>query len=254
MSQKNTIIAIFVVFVAALLLSEGEPKEYAHWNYGEDEGPKEWASLDERYHMCADGVIQSPINITNSIDANLSPLLLQGEAKASTFVNNGHTVQVNFNSGNYLTIDDSKYSLKQVHFHTPSENQIDGKSYPMEAHFVHADSYNNLAVIGVMFEESNEDNITLNKLLRNLPELSEDGEKVSKEIKSVVEGYEMLPQSKDYYTFLGSLTTPPCSEGVRWVVLKDSVTISKSQLADFQNAMPKNNRPIQETNSRYILD
>ena len=254
MSQKNTIIAIFIVFVAALLLSEGEPKEYAHWNYGEDEGPKEWASLDERYHMCEEGKNQSPINIVNPVDANLFPLLFQGETKATTFVNNGHTVQVNFSNGNYLTISGKKYSLKQMHFHTPSENQINGKSFPMEVHLVHADSYNNLAVIGVMFEETNDDNITLNKLLRNLPELDEDGEKVIEEIKSDVEGYEILPENKDYYTFTGSLTTPPCTEGVKWIVMKDPVTISKSQLEDFKKSMPKNNRPIQDINARYILD
>ena len=85
MSQKNTILAIFIVFVVALLLSEGEPKKLAHWDYSEDEGPKEWASLDERYHMCAQGANQSPINIVNVIDAELEPLLLQGEAKASIF-------------------------------------------------------------------------------------------------------------------------------------------------------------------------
>lgn len=253
MSQKNTIIAIFTVFVIALLLSDSEPKEYAHWSYNDDEGPKEWASLDERYFMCEEGKNQSPINIVNSIDAQLSPLLLQGEAKADTFVNNGHTVQVNFNTGNYLTINNKKYSLKHMHFHTPSENQIDGKEYPMEAHLVHADSYENLTVVSVMFEVSNEDNITLNKLLRNLPEL-DDEETTINEIQSRVIGYEILPEYKEYYTFTGSLTTPPCSEGVRWIVLKDSVNISKSQLEDFKKVMPKNNRPIQKINARFILN
>ena len=124
----------------------------------------------------------------------------------------------------------------------------------MEAHLVHIDSYDNLAVIAVMFEVTNEDNMTLNKLLRNLPELDEDGETITKEIKSVVTGYELLPQEKEYYTFTGSLTTPPCTEGVRWIVMKDPVTISKNQLEEFEAVMPKNNRPIQEINSRFILD
>lgn len=250
MSLKNTLISIFVVFILALLLSDGEPKEYAHWGYTEDDGPKEWANLDERYSICEDGKNQSPINIVNPIDANLSDLLLQGEAKATNFVNNGHTIQVNFNSGNYLTINDKKFSLKQIHFHTPSENQIDGKSFPMEAHLVHADSYGNLAVIGVMFENTNEDNITLNKLLRNIPESTEE----KQEIKSDIIGYEILPENKEYYTYNGSLTTPPCTEGVKWIVMKNPVSASKSQLEDFKTVMPKNNRPIQKTNSRYILD
>lgn len=249
MSLKNTMISIFVIVIIALLLSDSKEKEFAHWGYDEDLGPKNWAELDERFAICESGLNQSPINITNPIDAQLSPLLFQGESKATTFVNNGHTVQVNFASGSYLTIEGKKYSLKQIHFHTPSENQIDGKSYPMEAHLVHADSYNNLAVVGIMFEES-EDNIVLNKLLRNLPENADE----SQNVKSEVLGYEILPELREYYTYSGSLTTPPCSEGVRWVVLKTPVEISKSQLNDFKNVMPINNRPIQNTNSRYILD
>ncbi|GGD38270.1 carbonic anhydrase [Malaciobacter pacificus] len=252
MSQKNTIIAIFIVFVVALLLSEGEPKKLAHWDYSEDKGPKEWANLDERYNMCGEGKNQSPINITDSIDAELLPLRLKGESKAETFVNNGHSVQVNFNNGSYINISDKKYSLKQIHFHTPSENQIKGKSYPMEAHLVHTDSYDNIAVIAVMFEEGNNDNLTLNKLLRNLPEKYED-EIITENVKSIVTGYEILPENRDYYLYNGSLTTPPCNEGVKWFVLKNAVKISKSQLDDFTKVMPKNNRPIQEINARTIL-
>ena len=249
MSLKNTMISIFVIVIIALLLSDSKEKEYAHWGYDEDLGPKNWAELDERFAICEQGLNQSPINITSPIDAQLSPLLFQGDAKATTFVNNGHTLQVNFANGSYLTINNKKYSLKQIHFHTPSENQIDGKSYPMEAHLVHADSYNNLAVVSVMFEES-EDNIVLNKLLRNLPEENDE----TQMIKSEVFGYEILPSLREYYTFNGSLTTPPCTEGVRWIVLKTPVEISKSQLEDFKNVMPKNNRPIQDINARYILD
>lgn len=248
MSLKNTVISIFVVFVVALMLAEGEPKPMAHWSYADEEGPQEWAYLDERYHMCEDGFNQSPINITNTIDAKLAPLGFEGKALASTFVNNGHTVQANFAGGNELTVDGKTYSLKQVHFHTPSENTIDGKSFPMEAHLVHA-SGSSLAVVAVVFEVGAE-NVTLNKLLRNLPENAED----KNVLKSEVTGYEMLPLSKDYYRFSGSLTTPPCTEGVKWLVLKNPVQLSESQLKDFTTVMPKNNRPIQDINSRTILN
>lgn len=247
MSSKNTIISIFVVFVIALMLAPGEPEPLAKWGYGEEDGPKEWASLDERYKMCDEGMHQSPINIVNSIEAKLAPLVLEGKGKATTFINNGHTVQANFASGNKLTVDGKTYTLRQVHFHTPSENTIDGKSFPMEAHFVHS-SGSNLAVVGVMLEIGAE-NATLNKLLRNLPE--NEGDK--NQLKSDVIGYEMLPQSKDYYRFSGSLTTPPCSEGVKWFVLKSPVQLSESQLKDFKAVMPENNRPIQDINARTIL-
>ena len=119
----------------------------------------------------------------------------------------------------------------------------------MEAHLVHADKNNKLAVIGIMFEVS-EDNTTLNKLLRNLPENKDQ----KNEVKSEIFGYEILPESKEYYRFNGSLTTPPCTEGVKWIVLKTPVIISKSQLKDFEAVMPRNARDIQDINARTILE
>ncbi|MFK2821982.1 carbonic anhydrase [Arcobacter sp. YIC-80] len=247
MSFKSTVISIFVVFVIALMLAEGEPKPLAPWSYTEEGGSEKWAELDERYTMCEKGVNQSPINITNTIDASLVPLKFEGNAKGTIFENTGHGVKVNISGGNKLIIDDEEYSLKQMHFHTPSENTIDGKSFPMEAHLVHAKG-SKLAVVAVMLEVGS-DNIVLNKLLRNLPE--KEGEK--NQLKSSVEGYEILPETKDYYRFDGSLTTPPCTEGVKWFVLKTPVQLSKSQLNDFETVMGKNNRPIQEINARTIL-
>lgn len=250
MSLKNTLISIFIVVIIALMLSgDKEEEKGAHWEYSEDLGPKEWANLDEKYRMCADGLNQSPINITDVINAQLEPLVLDGTAKATTFTNNGHSVEVNFTSTNSLTVDNQKYNLKQIHFHTPSENQINGISYPMEAHLVHSNNAGDLAVLGVMFELG-EDNIVLNKLLRNMPENAGD----NNILKSEILGYDILPSNQEYYRFNGSLTTPPCTEGVKWFVLKTPVSISKSQLADFDAAMPTNNRPIQNINSRTILN
>jgi carbonic anhydrase len=249
MSLKNTLISIFIVFVVALMLSGTTEDKGAPWGYNEDLGPKEWSNLDEKYRMCEDGLNQSPINITDVIPAKLNPLTFEGTSKATTFVNNGHTVQVNFTSANSLSIDNQKYYLKQIHFHTPSENQINGTSYPMEAHLVHANSAGSLAVVGVMFDIG-VDNLVLNKLLRNLPENAGDNNR----LKSEVLGYDILPSNRDYYRFNGSLTTPPCTEGVKWFVLKTPVGISRSQLADFNAAMPTNNRPIQDINARIILD
>ena len=249
MSLKNTLIAIFLIFIITLILSDGEPKPYAKWGYDEDLGPKKWSQLDQRYKICDEGVNQSPINISNAIEANLPKLQLQGNSKATTFLNNGNTLEVKFSNGNFLSLDEKKFSLKKIDFHTPSENQINGISYPMEAQLIHSDSYGNIAVISIMIEESNEDNIVLNKLLRNLPENIDD----KNEIKSNIQGYEIIPTNKDYYTFNGSLTTPPCTEAVRWIVIKESLKASKEQIEDFKAVMPKNNRPIQKINARYIL-
>lgn len=247
MSSKSTIISIFVVFVIALMLAEGEPEPLAPWSYSEDEGPAKWAELDERYAMCENGLNQSPINITNTIDATLAPLKFEGNSKATEFANTGNGVKVSISGGNKLTVDGEEYTLRQIHFHTPSENTIDGKSFPMEAHLVHAKG-SSLAVVAVMFEEGS-DNLVLNKLLRNLPE--NEGDK--NELKSDVEGYEILPENQEYYRFNGSLTTPPCSEGVKWLVLKTPVQLSKSQLGDFEAVMGQNNRPVQAINARTIL-
>lgn len=250
MSLKNTLIAIFVIFVFAMIFSPSQPEEYAKWGYEEDLAPKNWSELDERYNLCKQGVNQSPINITNAINSDIKELLLQGEAKATTFINNGYNLEVKFSNGNFLSFGDKKYSLKSLTFHTPSEHHINGKSFPMEIQLFHKDAYNHTVVVSMLVEQSLEDNITLNKLLRNFPEDEED----IQEIKSQVLGYELLPLKKDYYTYNGSLTTPPCSEAVRWIVLKTPLKATKSQLDDFKAVLEKNNRPIQKTNSRFILN
>lgn len=247
MSSKSTIISIFVVFIVALMLADGEPKPLAPWSYSEDQGPSKWAELDERYAMCENGLNQSPINITNTIDANLAALKFEGNSKGTVFENTGNGVKVLFSGGNKLVVDGQEYSLKQIHFHTPSENTIDGKSFPMEAHLVHTKG-SSLAVVAVMFEVG-EDNLVLNKLLRNLPETEGD----KNELKSDVEGYEILSANQEYYRFNGSLTTPPCTEGVKWLVLKTPVELSQSQLNDFETVMGQNNRPVQDINARPVL-
>jgi len=163
-------------------------------------------------------------------------------------LNNGHTVQVNIASGSTVIIDDIEFELKQFHFHTPSENNINGKSFPLEAHFVHVSKDGELAVVALMFEDGNE-NEMLGKLWAKMPIKS--GEKIKLEIADVTS---LLPKDRDYYRFNGSLTTPPCTEGVRWIVLKKSTTLSKAQLDKFAKVMVHpNNRPIQPVNARIIV-
>ncbi len=250
MSSKNTMIAIFAVLIIALMLSPSKEEEKgAHWSYKEDLGPKYWSSLDDKYTMCSNGLSQSPINIINTIQSNLPQILLKNIKKANNFENNGHTIQVNFHKGNTLSLNNKTYKLKQMHFHTPSENQINSKSYPMEAHLVHSSKKGELLVLALMFEYG-EENIIINQLLRNLPKKQNE----KNNLKSDIYAYKILPDNKNYYSFTGSLTTPPCSEGVTWLVLKNAVNISKSQLKDFEEVMPVNNRPIQKLNSRYILE
>jgi len=220
-----------------------------HWGYSAEVGPKHWSALNEKFHLCSEGQQQSPINLVPSTDVDLAALNINYNAGSKSEINNGHTVQVNIKSGNTLTIDGTTFELKQFHFHTPSENHIKGESFPMEAHFVHASKDGKLAVIAVMIKEGAK-NPTLNMVLKNFPLTVNKDTKLefSKEYLNV-----MLPESLDYYEFMGSLTTPPCSEQVRWVVLKTPITASKEQIAAMhQEIGMDNNRPIQATNKRSI--
>ncbi|WP_281951414.1 carbonic anhydrase [Nitrosophilus kaiyonis] len=222
---------------------------HSHWSYSGDSGPEYWGDLKDEYFMCKEGKNQSPINLNNMVEANLPKLNINYSGNAESIINNGHTIQVNTLGKNSIIMDGIKFTLKQFHFHTPSENKIDGKQYPMEAHFVHADKNGNLLVLALMYEEGEEENRGLKKVIEQLPK-----EKHHKEaLKEMFNPGDLLPKKLDYYRFNGSLTTPPCSEGVRWIVIKKPVIATKAQLDVMRKILGKNNRPIQPLNARVIL-
>ncbi|HDM8237518.1 TPA: carbonic anhydrase, partial [Vibrio campbellii] len=165
---------------------------------------------------------------------------------AVSAIDNGHTLQANVEGNNTLLVDDKKFTLSQFHFHTPSENHINGKEYPLEAHFVHADKDGNLAVVAVFYKLGDE-NPALEQLLKHDFEKGKTTSFAPVSIKS------LIPSKHSYYRFNGSLTTPPCSEGVRWLVLKEVQTVSAAQVKAFMDIMGKNNRPIQPINARIII-
>ncbi|MDP2403420.1 MAG: carbonic anhydrase family protein, partial [Methylotenera sp.] len=185
-----------------------------------------------------------------TVDASMKPLKLLQKFPVKDIVNNGHTVQANFKIGNILAIDNMSFQLKHVQFRAPSENTIKGKSFPLEAHFVHADAKGNLSIIAVMFKEG-KSNIGLEKLWKQIP--SDIDKPVN--LKSRVLASEMVPANQDYYRFSGSLTTPPCSEGVRWLLIKTPMTASNSQIEAFKSVLKHpNNRPVQPLNGRVIIE
>ena len=223
---------------------------HAHWGYTGDTGPSHWGDLDPAFKMCKEGKNQSPIDLKGFIEADLKPISVSYATHPVEIVNNGHSIQVNVAPGGTLTIDGHTFELKQFHFHSPSENLIEGKSFPMEAHFVHADKDGNLAVIAVMIEEGKKNDL-MEALWKYMPEKA--GEKVALS-GSTMNPEDLLPSDRDYYRFNGSLTTPPCSEGVWWIVLKKPVTVSKEQVEKFQHVMHHpNNRPVQPVNARPVL-
>ncbi|NOR56777.1 MAG: carbonate dehydratase, partial [Sulfurovum sp.] len=199
--------------VAALALLSGsalatEDKNHS-WGYTGHDTPETWGALSPKYHACSDGLNQSPINITHSIlDSHHLPLNLVYKKGSNEVINNGHTIQVNVDHGDILVLDGLTFELKQFHFHSPSENHIDGKAFPLEMHFVHVDTKGDIAVVSVMFEEGAE-NPDLAKIWKVMPK--EVGGKSPLKVADIAAN--LIPEKQHYYRFNGSLTTPPCTEG-----------------------------------------
>lgn len=249
MKLKVFVVSLFLSYAITLFAGVS-----GHWDYTGEEDPNHWGELKPEFFMCKDGKNQSPVNINKErtiLASGLKDMKFHYVTGATQAVNNGHTIQVSVASGSYVEIDNIKFELKQFHFHSPSENQINGENFPLEAHFVHISKDGQLAVVAVMYKEAQENKILkkiCNKIFSNI-------DKVNKCKLTTADINALLPQEKSYFRFEGSLTTPPCSEGVRWIVLKNSSHISSAQADKFVNVMMKghNNRPVQPTNARMIL-
>ena len=242
------LLATFSMSLAGQQSAKSHDEHRPHWGYAGEQGPEHWATLDPQFASCA-GKNQSPIDIDDLIEADLAPIKFDYRTAGSEVANNGHTIQVNVRRGSSISLDGVAFELKQFHFHAPSENRIDGQSFPMEAHFVHADAAGNLAVVAVMFEQG-ADNPALEKVWKRMP--GHEGEKQA--LSTEVAPIELLPTNRDYYRYSGSLTTPPCSEGVRWLVLKHPATLAKPQLQALVRTLGHpNNRPVQPVGKRQVL-
>jgi carbonic anhydrase len=192
---------------------------------------------------------QSPIDIVNSVEREMQKsVTFKYKGNLATIENLGHTVQLGVTKGQMIMVNDKEFELLQIHFHHDSEHVIGGKSYPVEAHFVHKSKDGKLAVVGVLYEEG-KTNASF-EALGKLPK--KRGEK--RAFKANINAMDLMPASKSFYTYSGSLTTPPYTEEVTWVVLKDSPELSKNQIGMVQRAMHKNNRDIQAINGREIIE
>lgn len=221
-----------------------------HWGYSGEGSPENWGHLSPEFEICGKGKNQSPINISSLIEAELQPITISYTSGTLDVINNGHSIMESFAPGSSITVDGHAYELKQVHWHTPSENHINDQSFPMEAHLVHKDKDGNLAVIGIMYTKGQE-NSSIANIWSNLPAKKDE---VSKNDKITVKPEDMLPANRDYYLFNGSLTTPPCSEGVRWLVMKNPVEASAEQVEKFHSLFQVDtNRPLQPVNARPVL-
>lgn len=243
------------VLLAALLATSSacwadpspEAGQKAEWSYEGPSGPEFWGDADPAYTTCREGGQQSPIDIRDAKRGQMGPLTFDYPLTEATIINTGHGIKVKPAKGGTLTAPTGTYQLQQFHFHSPSENRINGREFPLAAHFVHADDAGRLAVVAVMFELG-KPNTVLATPMRTLPKAGAQPVPLPGRISVG----KLLPKERDYYTYNGSLTTPPCTEEVQWYVLRQPLTISASQLKAFRTRYEMNARPVQPVQSRVV--
>jgi len=233
-----------------------KPIEHAHWSYTEGpDGPANWWRTSKDNLLCSAGKQQSPINIEGGILVDLPPLRFDYKISPLTIQDNGHTILVNYAEGSNLSLDARQYRLVQFHFHKPSEEAIDGKRADMVAHLVHQHHDGRLLVVAVLMnsslEASQAENAAFQMILNHIPLVKKES---SSPNGIMIDLNQLLPKNLAYFTFMGSLTTPPCSENVQWVVLKEAAVISKQQLDNFSRIYPNNARPLQSRSGRLIKE
>lgn len=220
-----------------------------HWSYQSETGPDFWAELDAGFATCSSGLAQSPIDLTGAEDADLLNPEFHYQPAPLNILNNGHTVQVPYAPGSYVVIDGNRYDLLQFHFHSPSEHAIAGKSERAELHLVHQNEAGELAVVAVLLHPDDKNaNTAYQPIAQNLP--LKAGDKVR--TGSTIDAAALLPANTKTYRYSGSLTTPPCSEAVTWLVMSEPVSLSTEQLTQYEKRLNHNNRPLQFKNKRSI--
>jgi len=245
---------------AAVLITSGLAigASDVHWSYHGDDGPEFWGFLlDDSGHIafptCAVGESQSPVDISKFDEEDDGPSIrFDYEATPLVVKNNGHTIEVEYEPGSSISIDGDTYNLLQFHFHTPSEHTVLGAPYPMEGHLVHARGEGDdveLAVVGFLISEGDH-----NDVLQGIWDVMPASEGIVEADGETIDASDLVPSDsgEEYYAYSGSLTTPPCSEGVRWQVLKEPIEASAAQIADFQEIFDMNARPVQDLLGREI--
>jgi carbonic anhydrase len=248
MRRRQALKVLAGMVLCPLCAATGYASE-GHWGYEGEAGPDKWGGLDAADAPCSAGGQQSPINITGAINARQPMLKVGWSKRPDTIVNNGHTIQLDFAEGDTLRLGDRSFALKQFHFHHPSEHLVEGKRFAMEAHFVHAaESGGGLAVVGAFIEPGRRNSV-FNKIVSTMA--ATEGPPVAADPSIDPNG--LLPVRRDYFHYEGSLTTPPCSETVDWLVLARPVEVAEADIARFAKLYPMNARPVQLLDRRFIL-
>ena len=247
MPHLNTSMTLLVAACLVYVLASVAAAQEAHsWAYSGTTGPDHWSEVSA---VCGFGRVQSPIDIAKPRHSKLGAIHFSYRASPLVVIDNGHTIQVNYVQGSYLMWEGRTFELKQFHFHHQSETTINGEHAPMELHLVHQDNKGNLLVLAVMLREGDA-NSTIGRVWNNIG--AKQGEANAPSGASI-DATQLLPGEHNYYTFPGSLTTPPCTENVTWVVLTEPVTVSEEQVEVFAKLYPGNARPVQPLNGRKVL-
>jgi len=220
-----------------------------HWDYGKENGPEHWGSLEKEFATCSVGHRQSPIDIQQTEKADLPPIRFDYHPSPLRIVDNGHSVMVTYGPGSSIHVGDREFTLKQFHFHHPSEEVVHGQRYEMSLHLVHADASGRLAVVAVLLQQGG-DSALVREIWSRVPKQKGREDLVSMPIDAA----DLLPADHGYYTFEGSLTTPPCSEDVTWLVLKQPLSVSADEIAQFSKLYRDNARPAQPLNDRVVRE
>lgn len=242
--MRMRVIGIGIAVLA--FLGGAAAADEAHWGYEGEHGPEHWGAMAPENAACAVGAQQSPIDIKGAVKAELPALKVNWARADAMILNNGHTIQVDMPAGSSLSRGDAVYELLQFHFHTHSEHLIDGEPSPMEVHFVHRNAATGgLGVLGVMMEEGG-DNAAFAGLARAFPDAAGTGAAIT------IDPNGLLPASLDHWVYAGSLTTPPCSEIVDWMVARMPIKVAPGDMAKFRALFPMNARPALPVNGRPI--
>lgn len=256
MKQKTKISFLPVAIVSALVLSlsvancHGHKKggHGPHWSYEGDNGPAKWGELSSDFSACSEGKKQSPIDLKNATKKSLSKITFNYKSVPVEILNNGHTIQVNYAPGSTMTVDGVTYDLLQFHFHAKSEHTVDGKHYPGEVHLVHKNDKEGLAVLGIFLKGGGAEFAPMKAVFDNLPEKKSAPTKVNGNVNAA----EFLPAGAKTWRYSGSLTTPPCSEGVKWHVMDTPISLSSAQWKKYTEIFDNNYRPVLPLNDRTL--
>jgi carbonic anhydrase len=236
-------LALALIALAFVTAEAGETTR--HWAYSGPNGPANWGET------CAGGKSQSPIDIgtASATHQKVAPLAFRYRPTALHIIDNGHSIQVDVDKGSTLAAGAARFSLVQFHFHKPSEEAIDGRRSAMVLHLVHRSAEGELAVVAVLLREGAANSL-VSTLWRNFPKHKAHEESPT---GVTINPSRLLPTERSYFSYVGSLTTPPCTEGVRWFVLKSPVSLSTAEIGTFANLYPANARPLQRVNGRQIV-